>query len=245
MFQRFFLKKAGLETRAKASRFLPRPLLSWALSGAFLLSFLFAGSRPARAGMVPLMNLVRFSEPGSYSLGFDAEAQLSEGSGVGGNLRLNHGLSELSNLNAFFGTGSGGRSVRFGGNLSFDFFPDVDAQPGIGVALQVSYARIRPLDERGLISAASKQGRLDIGAIPYVHKAFGLPGGESIDPYLAIPFGLFFSDGRYVGTSALTVGALFSGPGGSNGRIFYNLEMGIGLNRSATTLSGGLMARVF
>ena len=181
----------------------------------------------AQAG---LFNTVRFTPAGQFQLGIEPELQLSDGSGVGANVRYNQGLSELNNVNLLIGTGGGSRGFRFGGNFTFDFFPDIAGQPGIGLAVQGIYYRIG-------VAGISSVGQLDLSAIPYIHKTIALQGKDEIEPYFAIPFGAAFSGGQYTGTTTLVVGTMFK----NVDRIRYNLELGIGLSSSPTYVSGGVI----
>ncbi len=181
----------------------------------------------AQAG---LFNTVRFTPAGQYELGIEPELQLSDGSGVGANIRFNQGLTDLNNLNLLIGTGGGSRGFRFGGNFTFDFFPDIAGQPGIGLAVQGIYYRVG-------VAGTSSVGQLDLAGIPYIHKAIALQGKDEIEPYFAVPLGAAFSGGQYSGTSSIVVGALFK----NVDRFRYNLELGIGLSSQPTYVSGGII----
>lgn len=165
----------------------------------------------------------RFVEPGNWSLGLEPELTLTSGSGIGANLRFTHGLTELNNLTAIIGTGSGPRRFRAGGNLTFDFFPDIEGQPGIGIATQALYVRKK------------NYGVLEVTAIPYVHKTF-VDEGNEIEPFVAFPIGWGFRSSRYDPLMQLVVGALFK----QSEDFRYSLELGIDVNRSDTYVSGGI-----
>src|SRR5271163_1229903 len=87
----------------------------------------------AQAGVV---DTPQFVQPGEFALGFEPELTFTDGAGLAGNFRYTQGLTDLNNVNVILGTGGGPRRFRVGGNVTFDFFPDIDKQPGIGVAVQ-------------------------------------------------------------------------------------------------------------
>jgi hypothetical protein len=188
-----------------------------ALTG--LLAGVIAG--PAHAGV---FNTPQFQPPGEWSLGLEPEFILTNGAGFGANLRFQQGLTELNTVNAIIGTGGGPRRFRFGGNLTFDFFPDVQGQPGIGLATQAIYYRVPGM------------GRLELTAIPYLHKTFATGGGD-VDPFFAVPFGMVFSEGRYQAISTVAFGASFK----NSEHIRYIAELGVAVNNMESYLSGGVV----
>src|SRR5579885_2845546 len=134
----------------------------------------------AEAGV---FNTPQFVQPGEFALGFEPELTFTNGGGLAGNVRYTQGLSDLNNLNVIIGTGGGPRRFRVGGNVTFDFFPDIDKQPGIGLAVQGLYYRLHINDV--------DSGQFELTGIPYIHKAF-LSNGYEIQPYFALPFGMSF-----------------------------------------------------
>lgn len=191
-----------------------------------LLLFFFSAS--ATAGV---FNTPRFLPAGSFAAGLEPEIQLSDGTGIGANVRFGQGLTDLSNVNLLVGTGGGGRKFRFGGNVTFDFFPDIQGQPGIGLALQGIFYRI------GASGSSSTAGQLDLVGMPYIHKTFAMSGKDEIEPYLAVPIGAAFSGGQYTGISSLVVGAMFK----NVEKLRYVVELGLSLNDMYTYASGGIM----
>ncbi len=177
------------------------------------------------AHAVGVFGTPRFISPGSGAIGFEPELILSNGAGVGANVRYQYGLTDLNNVQAILGTGSGPRKFRVGGNATFDFFPDVEGQPGIGIATQAIYYRLK-----------EGRGMLEVTAIPYLHKAF-ISGSNEIEPYIAIPFGGNFSEGRYEATSTFSVGSMFK----STESIRYLVELGVAINHAESYVSGGLI----
>ncbi len=165
----------------------------------------------------------------NYALGLEPEVLLSSGGGLGINLRYTHGISDSTNLTGIFGTGSGSRGVRFGGLASFDLFPDVEKQPGIGVAVQA------------LLIQLPKALAFEATGVPYIHKSFPVVKAaalHAIEPFLAIPIGVQLSEGNYQLLTSLSLGALFE----HSAHFRSVFEVGVGLaSASGTTLSGGIV----
>jgi hypothetical protein len=192
-----------------------------ALFGFLLLS----SARPAQAGV---FNLSRFVEPSRWALGLEPGVQLTQGAGVAVEGKFTFGLSELSNVQAFLGTGGGGRRFRVGGAMTFDFFPDIDSQPGIGVAVQGAYVR-RSVDQ-------GEVGGLDVLIIPYLHKAFRVGSASEFEPFVALPFGSSFQSGTYQGLWSLSAGSHFK----ASENIRTTLEVTIAIRNTESAISGGL-----
>ena len=189
--------------------------LSLAIGGGLLLSL------PSQAGV---FNLPRFVPVNEFAIGIEPEVLLTSGSGVGVNLKYTHGISDFNNLQVILGTGGGPRQLRAGGAFTFDFFPDIDKQPGIGVAAQALF-----------VQYPATSG-LEVTGIPYVHKSFKTQHGD-FDPFLAIPIGLSLSSGSYQTLSTIALGTLFK----HNEHLQSVFEFGIGLNTANTYFSGGLV----
>ncbi|MBC7692813.1 MAG: hypothetical protein H7222_13715 [Methylotenera sp.] len=171
-----------------------------------------------------------FLAPGASEFGVEPEITLSNGAGIAANLRYTYGLTDLNNFTAIVGTGSGPRQFRAGGNFTFDLFPDIEAQPGIGLATQALYYRLKPSEQVNVM------GQLDLTATPYIHKTFINPDGTEIEPFLAIPFGLGFSGGQYKAITSAAVGTIIK----SSPNLRYVLELGININHSESYVSGGI-----
>ena len=176
------------------------------------------------ASWAGVANTPHFVSPGQSAIGFEPELTLTNGAGLGFNARYQHGVSDLNNLNLIIGSGGGPRKFRVGGNFTFDFFPDIEGQPGIGIAGQGIYWNLKT------------DSRFELTGIPYVHKTFATPGGE-VEPYFAFPFGLGFSSGTYQAISNVAVGALFK----TTEKFRYLLELGINVNHSDSYVSGGIV----
>src|SRR4051794_36935786 len=76
-----------------------------------------------------IMTLPHFVTPGEFAIGGEMELTLTHGAGVAGTVPFTEGVNELVNVGALLGTGGGPRGFRFGGNVVFDFFPDLEGQP--------------------------------------------------------------------------------------------------------------------
>jgi len=206
----------------------------WVLGVSFL-CLAVLGATDARAS---LFNVVRYLEPGQSSLGLEPEFVLSSGAGFGANFRFSQGINELSNASFIIGTGGGPRQFRIGANITADFFPDTDGQPGIGLGLQTLYSRV------GLRSAGTgitetfgspgTQGRFESLLLPYIHNRFSNPGGD-VEPFFSLPYGFSIRDGRFQVSSAVAVGSFFH----MSRQVAYSLELNVGINNAESTLSGG------
>ncbi len=168
--------------------------------------------------------LPRFVPQGEHAVGFEPELTLTNGAGLGANLKYTYGATELNNLTAIVGTGGGPRQFRVGSSFSFDFFPDLDSQPGIGVAVQGLYYRLKV------------NGQFEATLIPYVHKTFVNQENE-VEPYLSVPFGMGFASGTYKMISNFVIGAIFK----NSERLRYVTEVGVAINNAETYVSGGVI----
>ena len=181
----------------------------------------FLSEIQAHAGVFELPHFVL---PGNFALGLEPEIILTDGAGVGVNAKFTEGLSDLIDGTLLLGTGGGPRQFRFGGNLAFDFFPDIKGQPGIGLGTQAIYYRL-----------SSGNGYLEITAIPYVHKTF-MSGTDEIEPYFSVPFGIGLTNGNYNGVATFAVGSMFK----NTTSFRYDVEMGIAISNSESYISGGV-----
>jgi len=206
---------------------------AWAVVGAWAV----LASR-AEAGV---FNTIQYLEPGRFSVGFEPEFVLSNGAGLGGTAWVSAGLNDLSNVSFLLGSGGGPRRFRTGVNVTADFFPDVDAQPGIGVALQALYATVS-VQSAGtnmvVTGGDPTQGRFEVTAIPYIHKNFQSRGGD-VEPFLAFPVGASIRDSRLQSTTAIAVGSFFN----LTPQVKVSMELDVGLSNAESTLSGGAVYR--
>lgn len=174
-----------------------------------------------------VFNMPHFVEPGKNALGFEPEVTLTNGGGVAGNIRYTQGVTDLNNLNLILGTGTGERKFRVGGNFTFDFIPDVGDQPGMGIAAQGIYYRYD-----------GNYGQLETAAIPYIHKTFHNRSGDTVEPFLAVPFGPAFRSGKYHWQAQMALGALFKP---KTSALSFIGEVGVNLSKTESTISGGLL----
>jgi hypothetical protein len=206
--------------------------LSHHLVLSLLVTLLFAAQ--AVAG---IFNTVHFVDPGKVAIGVEPELTLSDGAGMGFNGKVTEGVNDLLNVAEIIGTGGGPRQFRIGVDADWDFFPDIDRQPGIGLLTRALYYRIP--DSLIGVGDGDTTGRLEITAAPYIHKAFVSGSGDSketIDPFFAIPIGLEFTSGQYHGTSQIVIGSMFQ----TNDKFAFSAEVGFELNHTETYISGGI-----
>jgi hypothetical protein len=119
------------------------------------------------------------------------------------------------------------RKFRIGGALTFDFFPDIERQPGIGIAVQGIYYRYK-----------YGYGQLETSAIPYIHKRFYGADGNAIEPYFALPFGPAFRSGTYHWQTQVVLGAIYSR---ENSDLHFVSEVGVNVNKAESYISGGIL----
>lgn len=183
-----------------------------------------ASASPAYA--VGVFNIPHFVAPGQFALGLEPEAITSGGSGFGVNAVFTQGISDSTDVSAIVGSGTGDRRFRVGGNLVDDIIPDVEGQPGFGIAGQAVYYDMMDA------------GRLELTGIPYLHKNLVLDqNNDQVDPFLALPTGFAFSSGRYQVISNVAVGASFQ----NVDHLRYIFEIGVNLNHSDDYFSGGIV----
>jgi hypothetical protein len=191
----------------------------------YLIVLLAAGVVGPLRSEAGVFNTPHFIAPGEFGIGVEPELNFRDDSATAGvNFRYTHGLSDLSNVTGIIGTGGGTRKFRFGGVYTFDFFPDVEKQPGIGIAVQPLYVQL------------PSAGSVEITVTPYIHKNFKVQQGD-IDPFLAVPIGLMLSQGTYKTISTLVAGAHFQ----MNEHVGSVVELGVKLNNSFSYFSGGIV----
>ena len=172
-----------------------------------------------------IFNTSHFVEPGKIALGLEPEFTMTNGAGLAMNLKYTQGLNDLVNLQGMIGMGGGPRQFRAGGTLNFDFFPDMEGQPGIGLGTRLMWYQL------------PGYGQLEAQLIPYIHKTFYTAAKSEFEPFLAFPIGYGFSQGNYLPISTLALGSIF----GINEHFRYVVEIGIPINNSECTLSGGIV----
>ncbi|HTL13110.1 MAG TPA: hypothetical protein VL588_11505 [Bdellovibrionota bacterium] len=186
----------------------------------FLGIFAATAAAPAYAGV---FDLPHFVMPGGIRLGVEPELTLTSGSGIGVNFKGTYGLNDLINLQAVLGAGTGPQRFRFGGAVTLDFFPDLEKQPGVGLAGWL----IRYDTPAG--------GLLDFRAAPYIHKSFK-SGTNSFEPFLAIPLGFGVESGQTRGLAQIGLGCIFH----SSESLNWTVEMEVPITGTETQLSGGV-----
>lgn len=188
-------------------------------------ALLFAVSVTLPVAHATVFNLTRFNSPGEWSLGLEPIISFTNGAGLGGQARFNIGATELNNFHVFAGMGFGPRLFRLGTAMTFDFFPDIEGQPGVGLAAQAT------LQQLPLVWGT------EILAIPYIHKTFTTRETE-VEPYLAIPVGLaLYFDGTYRPVASFVLGGIFK----ATTQFRFVAELGVGILASETYLSGGVV----
>ena len=176
----------------------------------------------AEAGV---FDLPSFVNPGQYSVGLEPEVAISNGTGAALNLKPRIGHTDFLSWEGLIGTGSGSRKFRIGLTADFDWFPDVDAQPGIATPLYMEYYRI---DTDGLFT---------FGAKPMVYKTF--KGKEaSYIPFLAVPLGWGLRNSTLQGTVQVALGSMFQFPNSDHWR--FTAEVGFNAANSYSYISGGV-----
>lgn len=176
-----------------------------------------------------------FVETGLFSVGLEPELMLDSGAGLGFNLKYTHGITDLNNLSLLVGSGLGERKFRIGTDFTFDIFPDVEGQPGIGISAQLLYYRLRQVNDTDAGRTVNRTWRIDASVAPYVHKTFS-PKKSEIEPFVSVPIGLTFDpDGNYQTKSTLAFGSMFS----SDPKFRYNFEVGVAIERSESYFAAG------
>jgi hypothetical protein len=184
--------------------------------------------------LADIFGLAHFIAPQSYSLGLEPvlimHNGLVSGSGFGINVKGTYGISNLSNFILTVGTGAGPQRFHWNGTFSLDFFPDYQNQPGIGMALGL-----------GTTNNGQETGWEAVSTF-YVHKTIALHPDESgkqfiLEPFLAIPLGLWLAKGRYFVESSVTIGSFYH----FSEKWSSVAELGIGFQHTNTYLSGGMI----
>lgn len=171
--------------------------------------------------------LPHFLEQGQNSVGFEPEVVFTNSGGVGAAIKYQHGLTEFMNGMLTLGTGTGRRRFRLGADFSFDFVPDVENQPGMGIITGATYYKYDGF------------GQLEASVGPYIHKIFHNGSGtNTIEPFLALPIGPSFSSGHYHWQTSVVLGSIFAQS--DEKRLSFITELSVGVNHGETVLSGGI-----
>jgi len=190
---------------------------------------------PVPVAWAGVFDMPQFVAPASFSVGIEPEVILTSGAGLGVNVKYTHGISDLVNVMAALGTGSGPRRFRAGGGAVLDVFPDYGHQPGIGVGFHVFYYRVRPSQVLGITDVTVAE--LDATATPYIHKSFeaGKTAGR-FDPFVSVPVGLRLSEGSYRPFAAVALGSVFM----PTDNLRYVVELGVAIQNTDSYLAGGI-----
>lgn len=175
-------------------------------------------------GWAGVQNLHHFMDPGEWSLGVEPEMSFTRGAQSSVSAKFTHGLNDMMNLQAQAGAGTPERRIRLGGAATFDFFPDLPGQPGIGVALQGAF-----LDR--LSGAAG-----EFTVLPYLHKRFDSKK-SSVDPFVSMPVGVRVSEKGSELLLSLAVGALFE----VSHSFLVSSELGIAANNTDSYFAVGMV----
>ena len=169
-----------------------------------------------------VFNLPHFVTLGEFAVGMEPELIFMNGATPGVNLKYTHGVSDMNNLTGILGAGGAGRGFRVGGAFTFDFFPDLEKQPGIGLAIGALFVQL------------PTAGSVELTGTPYIHKNLTYEDNIVIEPFFAVPIGLSLSQGLYQPIATLAFGALFQ----HNEHFKSVVELGVGLGNTSTYLSG-------
>lgn len=177
----------------------------------------------AHAGV---FNIPRFINKGENSIGIEPEVTFTNDGGVAGNVKYQHGVTDLNNVIGTLGYGGGVRKFRLGAAFTFDAIPDIDRQPGMGIALQGIYYRYRHF------------GQFDLTLVPYIHKTFYNGAGQEIEPFVAVPVGPEMRSREYNWAATAVLGAMFREKDASYAFVG---EVGVSINKAETYASAGVI----
>lgn len=181
-----------------------------------------AGLQNAQAGV---FDLASHLEAKQWSVGFEPEVSLSNGTGLGLNFKPKYGVNDLINVQALFGPGTGRRQGRLGLLADFEWFPDYENQPGISTAFFTEYYDL----EDG--------GQLKLGAKPIISKTF-YGQGANYTPFVSVPIGWNNQSGRVEGFVQIVLGTMVKLP--TTDRWKFTGEAGFDAKNSYSYLSGGV-----
>ena len=183
---------------------------------------------PFQAARADFFNMHSFVEPDRFAIGLEPVLTLTNGAGLGVNLRFTYGINDVINVGLAGGSGGGDRRFRLGGYGVFDFFPDTDDQPGIGVVASVFYYDMKTIN------------RVEWMATPYFHNAFVTEGGEEFDPFVAVPLGYGLVDGENNEENQFLVSVVVGSIFRKSEHFAFSFELGVAVNYTHTYFSGGI-----
>ncbi len=217
---RYFEATGGNEVKRKIKNLLPRFKKSLLTVIAIITLCTYEDLLHAS-----VFDLPAFLPPGEFSLGLEPEIITSNPSGAGVNLKPRIGTTSFLNWQGIIGTGSGDRGFRLGATADFDWFPDVDHQPGIATPFTLLYNQ---LGGDNVISYYFS---------PLVYKSFKGEAAEYI-PFISVPFGWTIRNSRNTNFSQFVMGSMFKSPGMQYFR--FSVEAGFNMNKSYSYISGGV-----
>ncbi len=179
----------------------------------------------AQSSHAGVFDLPAFLPPGDFSLGVEPEIITSNPSGAGFNLKPKFGTTPFLNWEGIIGTGSGDRGLKLGATADFDWFPDVEHQPGIATPFTLLYNQI------------SGDNIINYFFSPMLYKTFKGESAEYI-PFISMPFGWSIRNSRNSNFSQFVMGSMFKSPGTQYFR--FSVEAGFNINRSFSYISGGV-----
>ncbi len=171
-----------------------------------------------------VFNTSQYAEPDSYHLGVEPEILLARGSGIAGTLRLTYGLSDLFNFQAQIGNGSGAQKFRMGAGVVMDVFPATDSQLGLGIGAQA------------LLINVGDHTRGEFTLVPYLHRRF-VQKNATLEPFVAFPLGTRAELGGGSFISSVSIGTVVE----TSEHLAWVLELGVAINRTSSSFSGGLV----
>jgi len=202
----------------------------------FMAFFGVSGAFDSHEAQAAMFDGVRFVNPGEFAISIEPEFVLRSPAGLGGDFRYTQGISDLSNLTVIAGIGNGTRQSRIGADYTFDFFPDLEGQPGIGIALQGLWVQVIS-PAASAANLTTTVGQLELTAIPYLHKNFKTENGGEVEPFMTLPFGWAFLNGGYQQIMSVGLGGIFK----ANEHFRYTLEFTMAVNNTDSTVSGGVI----
>jgi hypothetical protein len=191
----------------------------------FALLFIALSTMAPLRAFAGVFDLPSFIEEGQWSVGAEAEAAVSGGTGLGVNFKPRYGVNDLLDIQGLIGTGTGARKFRIGFTADFEWFPDYESQPGLATPLFIEYYRI---DEDGLLS---------FGAKPMIYKTFQADGSE-FTPFVALPVGWNLRNSNAPLFVQMALGSLFK-PHGTD-HFKFSFEGGFDIKDSYSYISGGV-----
>lgn len=176
----------------------------------------------AQAGV---FDLASFLETKKWSVGFEPEVAISNGTGLGLNFKPKYGVNDMINVQGLFGPGTGRRQGRVGLLVDFEWFPDYENQPGIATAAFTEYY---DLEDGGI---------LKLGAKPMIYKTFH-GQGAIYTPFVSVPIGWNNQSGSVEGFVQIVLGSMITLP--STDRWKFSAEAGFDAKNAYSYLSGGV-----